>query len=194
MAPRTAEQFEVIRNTSRKKIHDAALFCFSRYGFHGCSMNRIASQAGVSKGLLYNYYKSKADLLKNIMMGFFERSMKLIQHDPEAPARRRLEHLVRAGFELMRKERETYRLLLSVELQPGVLDELGDFVDILKQRKVNAWEGILRELEVPDPELTGKVFASIIGGASLSYIILEEGEYELKDIEEYLIKTYCNED
>ena len=35
---------------------------FSRDGYEGASMSRIAANAGVSKGTLYNYFDSKADL------------------------------------------------------------------------------------------------------------------------------------
>lgn len=193
MAPRSAEQFEVIRQASREKILDSALFCFSKYGYHGTSISKIANHAGVSKGLMYNYYDSKPEVLKAIIMRFFERSMAIIQFDPDKPVRERLRALLKSSFELIRKEKESYRLLVSVELQPGVKEELGDFIEVLKARKKNAWEGILAEMDVPNPDLTGKIFEAIIGGASLSYMLLNEGEYDLQEIEDYLIKTYIDE-
>ncbi len=45
----------------RQILHGAAL-AFSRDGYEGASMSRIAANAGVSKGTLYNYFDSKADL------------------------------------------------------------------------------------------------------------------------------------
>jgi TetR/AcrR family transcriptional repressor of mexJK operon len=45
-----------------RQILDGAAFVFARDGYEGASMSRIASEAGVSKGTLYNYFTSKADL------------------------------------------------------------------------------------------------------------------------------------
>lgn len=193
MSPRSPEQFDTIRESSKERILDAALLCFSMHGYHGSSVSKIAAEAGISKGLVYNYYESKPDLLKAILNRFFERSMSMIQLNPEWPAKERLRSLIENAFNLVRKERQSYRLLMSVQLQPGVMQELGEFVEILKVRKMNAWESILKELKVPDSVLSGKIFAAILGGATMSYMLLDEGEYELADIKEYLINTYCDE-
>ena len=46
----------------RRQIIDGAASVFSSSGYEGASMSRIAEQAGVSKGTLYNYFTSKSDL------------------------------------------------------------------------------------------------------------------------------------
>ena len=45
-----------------RQILDGAAFVFARDGYEGASMSRIAAEAGVSKGTLYNYFTSKAEL------------------------------------------------------------------------------------------------------------------------------------
>ncbi|MFH1675557.1 MAG: TetR/AcrR family transcriptional regulator [bacterium] len=45
------------------EIADAAIRIFSRKGFDNSTMDEIADAAGVSKGTVYLYYKSKEDLL-----------------------------------------------------------------------------------------------------------------------------------
>jgi AcrR family transcriptional regulator len=45
-----------------RQILDGAALVFARDGYEGASMSRIASEAGVSKGTLYNYFTSKAEL------------------------------------------------------------------------------------------------------------------------------------
>ena len=42
-----------------RQILDAARVCFSRHGFHGASMARIAAQAQISVGHIYRYFESK---------------------------------------------------------------------------------------------------------------------------------------
>jgi AcrR family transcriptional regulator len=44
------------------QILNGAAAIFAQDGYDGASMSRIAAEAGVSKGTLYNYFPSKADL------------------------------------------------------------------------------------------------------------------------------------
>lgn len=47
----------------RKQILDASRRCFIRNGFHATSMQDILSEANLSAGGLYRYFKSKEDIL-----------------------------------------------------------------------------------------------------------------------------------
>lgn len=60
--PKTKEQFELIKNKSKSKILDAGLKLFIEKGLLATSVSEIASLAGISKGLMYHYYKSKEEL------------------------------------------------------------------------------------------------------------------------------------
>lgn len=44
---------------SRKKIYDAAERLFARHGYRSVTIEEICREAGVSKGLFYNYFPSK---------------------------------------------------------------------------------------------------------------------------------------
>lgn len=44
------------------QIVDGAALVFAQDGYEGASMSRIAAEAGVSKGTLYNYFDGKAEL------------------------------------------------------------------------------------------------------------------------------------
>ena len=48
--------------SKRRQIIDGAAGIFNEHGYDGASMSRIAEQAAVSKGTLYNYFASKSDL------------------------------------------------------------------------------------------------------------------------------------
>jgi len=51
-------------------IEEAALRVFTRQGFHGTSVREIATEAGVSLGNIYNYYKTKEDLFVSLVTRF----------------------------------------------------------------------------------------------------------------------------
>lgn len=48
---------------ARVDLKETAIDCFSRYGYQGTSIERIAREAGVTKGAIYYHYKDKNDLL-----------------------------------------------------------------------------------------------------------------------------------
>lgn len=58
---------------------EAALAVFSREGFEHASMDDIARQAGVSKGALYLYYKSKDAIIATLLRIFFEQAFQQIR-------------------------------------------------------------------------------------------------------------------
>ncbi|MGH7819982.1 MAG: TetR/AcrR family transcriptional regulator [Candidatus Binatia bacterium] len=61
---------------SRRALVSIAIDCFSRYGYQGTSIDRIARAAGVTKGALYYHFKDKQELLFGALddrIGGFER-------------------------------------------------------------------------------------------------------------------------
>jgi AcrR family transcriptional regulator len=48
---------------SRQELLDIAIDSFARFGYQATSIDRIAREAGVTKGALYYHFKDKADLL-----------------------------------------------------------------------------------------------------------------------------------
>ena len=51
----------------RQAIVDAALRLFARDGFHATGMDRIASEAGVSKKTLYNHFRSREEVVLAVL-------------------------------------------------------------------------------------------------------------------------------
>jgi AcrR family transcriptional regulator len=90
MSPRTKEQFDEIRTGSKARIMQAALEVFSEEGFDKASISKIAGRAGVSKGLMYNYFKSKEELIKTIFIDALNKLMGGFDNDPVT-----LNHLLR---------------------------------------------------------------------------------------------------
>jgi len=51
-----------VTDRKRNVILDAARTVFSRQGYAGAAVGEVASEAGVAKGTLYLYFKSKEEL------------------------------------------------------------------------------------------------------------------------------------
>lgn len=80
MMARNAEKNEQVREARRQQILDAALTTYIRFGFHGTDMDMVAKEAGLAKGLLYYYYKTKKELFRELFTVMFEKSYAL-SHD-----------------------------------------------------------------------------------------------------------------
>jgi AcrR family transcriptional regulator len=53
-----------------QEITAAALAAFAEYGYAGTRVEEVAKRAGVSKGLLYLYFKTKEELFKAVVRSF----------------------------------------------------------------------------------------------------------------------------
>ncbi|MGM0922153.1 MAG: TetR/AcrR family transcriptional regulator [Bacillota bacterium] len=67
MTPLNEEQLQQIRYERKEQIIEAALRVFARRGIIGTKMSMIASEAGISAGLLYRYFKSKDELFTTLV-------------------------------------------------------------------------------------------------------------------------------
>ena len=92
MARGKAPTFQVQRAT----ILDAAAGLFAARGFHHASMAEIARECGVSKALLYHYYRDKEHILYDIAAGHVEELLAIVAEVEAAAAapRERLERLI----------------------------------------------------------------------------------------------------
>ena len=61
--PRVAVEYLSAR---RQQILDAAEACFSRNGFHKTTMQDIIAESELSAGAIYNYFKSKDEIIESI--------------------------------------------------------------------------------------------------------------------------------
>jgi TetR/AcrR family transcriptional regulator len=64
MATRKKEWKEGWKNLKKRTLIDAVFQVFSEHGLDGLTMDNVASEAGVSKGTLYAYFKNKEELVK----------------------------------------------------------------------------------------------------------------------------------
>src|SRR2546425_7858793 len=76
------------RDPSRQPLLRAAVGCFARLGYQGTTIDRIARDAGVTKGAVYYHFRDKEQLLFEAVkdhVGEFERQV-LVEVTPELDA------------------------------------------------------------------------------------------------------------
>ena len=125
--PRSAEQLEVVRAQSQDRLEQAALRVFARSGYAGASVRDVAREAGVSLGLLYNYFDGKQGLL----IAIFRRSMadvarSFAEAEGDGTPEERLARLIRSAFRIVGEHRDFWMLLYGLRHQPEVIADLSD--------------------------------------------------------------------
>lgn len=78
--PRTEEQNQQIRDERQEQILQAALKVFARRGMAAAKISDIASEAGLSHGLVYHYFKSKEEMFTTLVKKALQGSALVIQY------------------------------------------------------------------------------------------------------------------
>ena len=85
--PRVAAEVRAKREGARRtQILEAATHVFSRKGFDGATISEIARAARLSEGSIYNYFRSKEDLLINIPQHLVQSVLVPLAGDAPVPA------------------------------------------------------------------------------------------------------------
>lgn len=87
-----------LRLTDRKRhaILAAAATQFRTFGFEACSMDKIASEAGVSKRTVYNHFPSKEELFAETLVQLFQAGAAILElpYRADTPLRDQLSALM----------------------------------------------------------------------------------------------------
>jgi len=130
MSPKTKEQNEKIRRDKRQLILDKALEIFATYGYHDASVRIIAKHAGIAKGLLYEYFPSKDELLKTIVNEGFRDFFDLFPRNKDQKFPEDLltpeifRNLFKQVFSMITNHLDFWRLYMALAFQPGVMEIL----------------------------------------------------------------------
>ncbi|MCD7854997.1 MAG: TetR/AcrR family transcriptional regulator [Clostridiales bacterium] len=127
-------------NSKRTEILEAAKKCFKEKGFYGCSINDIAKTAGITKSLLYYYFKSKED----IYIGLTEESLKRIMKTVPEARKTGLE----TSFEIIYNGIKEEKDVLVIALLDVLVDD--SKTNMLIELAKNCFDSIFANEEVND--------------------------------------------
>jgi len=60
---------------NKEKIFDVSIDLFSKFGYDGVSIRKIASEVGIKESSIYNHYKSKESILDSILKYYIEQML-----------------------------------------------------------------------------------------------------------------------
>lgn len=169
--PRTPEQYEEIREERKKLIMDTALDLFATSGYHNTSINNIAKKAGISKGLLYNYFSGKEELVTAIMKNGFMEFLELFDPDHDGViTKAELRHVLTETFRTVKEKTHFWRLYFAVISQP-IVNKVA-FGEIMESA-LPVFDNLTKFFEsegFKNPLAESRMFAAMMDGLTLNYI------------------------
>ncbi len=190
MSPRTTAQFEEIRLKSREKIILAAMELFSRQTYHNTSIADIAKEAGVSKGLIYNYFDTKEDIIKGIveyMMAMGDRIM--VESRNEDDPRQELREMIRQTFAFIEEQGHITRLMVPLALEIEQFSFINEIIEEKSKYYLGRLVTVLERMGYEDAEMEAWTLGLMLDGIPLDYSILG-ARLPIKKLEQYLYKKY----
>ncbi|MCK9304322.1 MAG: TetR/AcrR family transcriptional regulator [Bacteroidales bacterium] len=178
------------REAARKKIMDSALELFALKGFHTTTISDIAEHAGISKGLMYNYFQSKEELLREIVIFGADTAIYSLDKNRDGVlTKEELIYFIRKTFSLLRKNRNFWKLFYSIIHQPAVI---GLTETNISDRLENYSKIIIDYFQregAEDPLNEMRLLTAIIDGIALGYLMSNDA-YTLDKLKDKVIKMY----
>lgn len=191
MAPRSPEQFAEIREERRHQILDAALHVFAEDSYHGSSMAAVAKKAKISKGLIYNYFKSKEEILVSLVVDVFDEVMEHLHLDPDVV-------LDKAGFitvieksvDEVVKNPQRWKLYMSLSFQP-------DVTPILMQQMMPKIQPFMVQLTNyfiskghEDPMTVMRYYSAVLDGVQM-HILMDPENFPVEKVKQMMIDQFA---
>jgi AcrR family transcriptional regulator len=182
--PRSQEQYEEIRQQKKQLIMDTALELFAENGFHATSMSQVAKKAGVSKGLAYNYFESKQNILDEIINTGFDSiySHFDLNHDGIL-TRDEFEHFIRNSFKAISENRKFWKLYSAIIMQSDLAESLMEKYGDRSQSMMKMLNQFISSMGSRDPEGDMMVISSMIKGA-LMIVMSAPDFFPVKQLED----------
>lgn len=200
MSPRGKVQNEQMRAEALDKITAASLDVFAEYGYHGTTMKQIARVSGLSYGLVYHYFPSKADLFFHLVDAALDKSSSTLKKGVaiQGSAWEKIKNL----SELLVEEAvagESYRYFLIILQAMTQGKGIEGLMEHIEKRSAIHYELVLPlviqaqasgEAAQGDPVVLTAAYFSFVQGLSL--LIFQEGGMKKKLTPELLINLLRN--
>ncbi|HOX24282.1 MAG TPA: TetR/AcrR family transcriptional regulator [Candidatus Krumholzibacteria bacterium] len=97
--------WNLLPDPKQRQILDAAVAEFAARGYSRASMNTLVKAAGISKGSLFHYFRSKSDLFAGLVEAAYDQAKSRVREVRDTtdgqPLPRRLERLLETGIDFI---------------------------------------------------------------------------------------------
>jgi len=191
MTPRTEQQFEEIRESKRVLILDTALELFATEGYYPTSIRKIAERAGISKGLIYNYFDSKEAIIITIIHKGIDDLFRIFDPNKDGILTKdEIRFFIEQMFDIMRKDLHFWKLYFMLFMQPPVLKLVEKkFMELVHASLSMLTNHFISE-GYEDPQTEAILLGAILDGTGFHFV-MNPDNFPVEKIKERIIKMYC---
>ncbi len=170
MSPRTKEQFETIREGRREQIMQVALELFASEGIQ-TPISKIAKEAGISKGLMYNYFKSKEELLHEVAISGIREILSLFDPNHDGVLTdEEFVYFVDESFRTIEANPEYWKLYFRMIVLPNVMEVIRSEMIEMLPRLLQVQVKYFASKGSKDPETDAMLFNAMLDGVGMNYV------------------------
>ncbi|PZM67634.1 TetR/AcrR family transcriptional regulator [Paenibacillus dendritiformis] len=193
--PRTHKENERIRQMAKEKIRIAAMELFMKQGYHATSIEDVAKHANISKGLLYNYYKGKEELLSTMIQARIDELIQVMEaaSSQESPAEQ-LKHIVEGAINNVQQKPEVFQFYLHLQTQPESDEVLSKYSKLLIEESARQFHlqcEMFENLGVKEPRKRSLYFSSVLQGLMLMISTYPE-QFPVEEMKAQIIHEFCH--
>jgi AcrR family transcriptional regulator len=178
-----------------KRMHliEAAGRVFRHAGFQTATMAQVAQAAGVSKGLPYHYFESKEELASAVVAFHLADVWDVLASWPATGPEERLRWFVSTALNHARTHADSYRLYLSLALQPTTRDLV--LAEVAKRRAMllgveEELRSIFSELGHADPGAAALVLRVTVDGL-IQYLLIAGDGFPIPEAVSQVMALHC---
>lgn len=192
--PRTQKENERIRQMAKQKILIATMELFIKKGYHATTIDDVAKHAGISKGLLYNYFKGKEELLATMVQNRIEEMVQVMEaaRSIEKPADQ-LKYIVEGAIDNVLQKPDEFRFYLHLQTQPEADQVLKKYSKLLKEESARQFEvqcEMFEKLGVKEPRKRSLYFSSTLQGVMLMISTYPQ-QFPVEAMKAQIIHDFC---
>ncbi len=173
----------------KKKLFDAALKLFAAQGYFATTVDQIWAEAGVSKGLVYNYFSSKEELVVALLKDETERMAGVaVKLSDGGPLEESMSAFVEDYLRFLKAERQSLRLQLSLLIMPELRGSVAAPLQTRAAMLLSTVHGWFRRAGVEQAKSKARVFLAMLDGVALHYLVVFD-RYPLRTVKQQLIRS-----
>ena len=131
---------QAARDEVRRRLLEAAARDFAERGFEATNIDQVAVAAGVAKGTIYNYFRSKEELFGEVLTEAARRAVDRYAARPHGSSTRAdLTALAAADVAVLREQEAFMRVLVGEAMSPRsenyalILEHLAPFLESVSE-------------------------------------------------------------
>lgn len=174
MSPRSATTNASMRDTSRRAILDAAMTVFRTAGPQRATTAAIAAQAGVAKGLVFNYFASKDALLEAVIEDRLLAALRYWDDLPPLKGAALLTEVANRALDSAIAHADDYRLYFALFFEPGAPDAVRRLIARIKPQVEVYYRLVgtaLRDAGSKEPAVDALLFQASLNGLVQNLVI-----------------------